>query len=68
MIKTTIISRNQQSWSEESPYVDVGPIDSWVKQHPAARITSCMHSGVKHLVPIYEQDGTSAPQGRASAI
>ena len=30
MIKTAIISRKQQSWSEESPYMDARLIDSWV--------------------------------------
>ena len=55
MIQTEIIERKSESWGEDSPHMDKRLIDTWVQNHPAGHIISCMHSSMKYLVIIYEE-------------
>ena len=55
MIQTEIIERKSKSWGEDSPHMDKRLIDEWVLNHQGSRIISCMHSGVKHLLIIYDK-------------
>ena len=54
--RTIVIERKQTSWSEDSPQMDTRIINSFILSNPKARIISVLHSGVKHLLIIYEDE------------
>ena len=54
--RTIVIERKQTSWSEDSPQMDIRIINAFILSNPKARIISVLHSGVKHLLIIYEDE------------
>ena len=57
MTKTTLIERKELSVSEPATHMDRRLIDTWVAEHPYARIVSCLHAtrASKYLLIIYEE-------------
>lgn len=54
MQKTIVYERKQANWSEDSPAMDTRIINEFLAQNPNCKITTVFHSGVKHLVIVYE--------------
>lgn len=53
--KTIVLERKQKSWSEDSPQMDTRLIKEFIESHPNGKIITAFHSGVKHLLIIYEE-------------
>ncbi len=56
--KTGVFERRQNKWSDDSPTTDTRIIDGFIASNPNNKIITVFHSGVKHLVIVYEQTNT----------
>ena len=52
--EVAVIERKHANWAEDSPQMDERLIRLFLQQHPGVRIVTAFHSGVKHLLIIYE--------------
>ena len=62
--KTVIIERKSAYSSEDSPRIDARLIDNFIVGNPDAKIISVLHSGVKHLLIVYETNSVIKAQSK----
>lgn len=53
-VETAIIERKQAHGGEDSAHTDARLIKNFVSANPNSRIITIFHSGVKHLIIVYE--------------